>query len=96
MKRIAGIVVALVLGMGIATQPVQAAEMVGQQDTVIDRIGDWFATLGKSGMEKDAILTQRKADRLTKRAEQRAREGAKKAERELNQAGKDLQKSLGD
>ena len=48
-------------------------------DTAIDRVGDWLATVGKSGTEKDAAIAQRKATRTAKRAEEMARKQAKAA-----------------
>lgn len=61
------------------------------KDTPIDQAGDWFATLGKQGLEKDRVLAERKADRMAKFA---ARE-AEKARKEAEKAGKDMQKKLG-
>ena len=52
-------------------------------DTVIDKMGDWFATVGKPQSEKDQILVQRHMDRA-----------AKKTGDSFNQAGKDLQKAF--
>ena len=34
------------------------------QDTSINKMGDWFATLGKKGMEKKRILARRKYERV--------------------------------
>ena len=61
------------------------------KDNPIDQAGDWFATMGKSGMEKDSILAQRKAERAAKFAEREAKKLAKEAEK----AGNDAKKSLG-
>lgn len=61
------------------------------RDTPIDQAGDWFATLGKKGLEKDQILAQRKADRMARYAEKLTRQAAKEAEK----AGQDTKKKLG-
>ena len=42
-------------------------------DNVVDKVGDWFATRGKTEQERKAILAQRKSDRIAKRAEKQAR-----------------------
>ena len=59
--------------------------------TPIDQAGDWLATLGKQGMEKNQVLAKRKADRLaacTKKQSEESAEAAKKA-------GNDMKKKLG-
>lgn len=84
---IAFFVLALMLG-GIS---VTAYAMDCTKDTAIDQAGDWFATMGKKGMEKDQILAKRKADRLAICAKKQANEAAKAAEK----AGKDMKKKLG-
>ncbi len=53
------------------------------EDTVIDKMSDWFATAGKSQQEKDQILLQRHMDRA-----------AKKTGDAFNKAGKDLEKAF--
>ncbi len=80
MKRFLAVVLVLVLVCSFGTIS-YAAEY---KDNPIDQVGDWFATMGKSGMEKDAILAQRKGERA-----------AKFAEHEARKAGKDVKKSLG-
>ena len=34
------------------------------KDTSMDKTGDWFATIGKKGIEKKQILTKRKYSRI--------------------------------
>lgn len=34
------------------------------QDNSINKTGDWFATLGKKGLEKKRVLIERKHDRI--------------------------------
>ena len=84
---IAFFALALILG-GISTTAF-AADCT--KDTPIDQAGDWFATLGKKGIEKDQVLAARKADRIgacTKRE-------AEKAMKEAGKAGNDMKKKLG-
>ena len=61
------------------------------KDTPIDQAGDWFATLGKQGLEKDQVLAKRKAERLAICAKKEAQ----KAAQEAQQAGNDMKKKLG-
>ena len=82
----------MVAGLLVGTSaPVWASNA---SDTAIDRVGDWLATVGKSGTEKDAALAQRKAERAAKRAQQMARKQAKQAGREMSKAGKETNKAL--
>lgn len=55
-------VLAVILAGGPAVYAAQSNE-----DTPIDRIGDWFATLGKPQNEKEFIINQRKTERFAKR-----------------------------
>jgi hypothetical protein len=52
-------------------------------EAVFTRIGDWFATLGKSGFERDSILVQRRAARA-----------ARRTQRAMREVGEGLQKGL--
>src|SRR3989338_4372974 len=52
-------------------------------EAVFTRIGDWFATLGKTGLEKDSILRQRRTARV-----------ARRTQRAMREAGEGLQKGL--
>ena len=90
-KRAVGVLLVLAL-MG-APAVVYAADAIAQ-DTVVDKVGDWMATLGKSGTDKDAILAQRKAERAAARTKRMAEKQAKKAQKEAEKAGKELKKSL--
>lgn len=59
-------------------------------EAMFTRIGDWFATLGKSGFEKDSILVQRRTARVARAIEHQA----KHAEQGFREAGEGLQKGL--
>jgi len=63
-------------------------------EAVFTRIGDWFATLGKSGFEKDSVLAQRRAARVTTRTQRAIEHQASHAEHGLREAGKGLPKGL--
>ena len=95
MKRRGMVVEMVVMLLLAATTPVLAAEMVGN-DTAVDRVGDWFATVGKSGIDKDSILAQRRAERAAKRAQQAMEQHAKQAEQQMHEASKGLQEGLQD
>ncbi|HPS19364.1 MAG TPA: hypothetical protein PKY78_00035 [Candidatus Omnitrophota bacterium] len=77
MKKFFVIVIAgIFLSLSLVAAPVYA-------ENVFDKIGDWWATRGKSDMEKNMILTQRKAARA-----------AKEAEKEMNKTGKEMNKQF--
>lgn len=90
MKRF--VIVAFVLALIFSTVSMSVCYAAsGYQDNVIDQTGDWFATFGKQGMEKDRILAERKAERVKRYAEQEA----KKAQKEAEKSGQDMKKKLG-
>ena len=64
------------------------------QDNVVDKVGDWFATRGKTEAERKAILAQRKTDRVAKRAEKQAMKAKKRAEQETKKAQKDMKAKM--
>ena len=87
-------VLAVVMALGMAAAPVVHADQAVAKDNVVDSIGDWFATIGKSGMDKDSIKAKRQAERAARRAQHAAEQGAKKAGNAMEKAGKDLKKGL--
>lgn len=74
---------ALLAGLFLFTSSPMMVGTARAEDSICDKAGDWFATMGKSGQEKDQILLQRKMDRA-----------AKKAGDAMNKAGKDLEKAF--
>ncbi len=78
---IASFVLALMLG-GFSMTAYAAVDCT--KENWVDQAGDWFATRGKNGLEKDQVLAARKADRITKCTQ-----------REAEKAGKDMKKKLG-
>ncbi|MBI4387845.1 MAG: hypothetical protein HY582_02220 [Candidatus Omnitrophica bacterium] len=81
----------LILVFTLSSMPLKAVYAAEYKETPIDSVGDWFATMGKSGAEKDQILAQRKAERMKKFLEREAAKAAKEAEK----AGGDMKKKLG-
>ena len=57
----------VVVLMPLVAEPAQQAK-ARAQDTIVDRIGDWFATLGKSKAQQQHMLRRRKAERAKQRA----------------------------
>ena len=51
------------------------------RETMIERTGDWFATLGKEGPEKARIIAERRSERAVDRVEKIARKAAEQAEK---------------
>ena len=62
------------------------------EEAIFNRVGDWFATIGKSPEEKEAIIAERKAKRAAKRAEKEARKAQKEAEKEQKRLQKQMEK----
>ncbi len=74
MKKYIAIVVLSIFVIGsLFAMPVYA------QDNVIDKIGDWAATVGKDEPQKSMILSQRRADRAAKRAQKELEKTSKQA-----------------
>lgn len=61
-----------------------AGDVKGQSNEgIAARVGDWFATRGKSDAEKKAILAERKAKRAVEQSQKSAAKEVKKAEKTL-------------
>ena len=74
MKKLFGFaVLSLFLATAVNAYAEQAAAPVAMpgagEETVLDQMGDWFATIGKTTEDKQVIITQRKADRAAQRAQ---------------------------
>ena len=50
-------------------------------EAVFNRVGDWFATIGKSDEEKEKVLIERKAKRAAKKAKKKAEKAAKESKK---------------
>jgi hypothetical protein len=62
MRRFAVVFFVFTLMLGVVSAPVYASSCY--QDTPINKTGDWFATIGKKGLEKKRILEKRKYERV--------------------------------
>ncbi len=89
MRRFAIVFSVLTLVLGGVSVIAYAADCM--KDTAADRAGDWLATLGKTGLEKDQVLSARKAGRMGACAQKMAKEAADAA----SKAGNDMKKKLG-
>jgi len=79
MKRIFSVVFLLMFVLGsMPAYAEKGASPVAYQhasdEAVFHRVGDWFATIGKSGAEKDQLLAERKAQRMARKAEKNGRQ----------------------
>lgn len=90
MKRFASLFLALLLIFAVAA-PVTFAAGMEYKETPLDSAWDWYTTLGKSGLEKEKILAQNKAERLQKYSERLA----KQMEKDAGNAAADAKKKLG-
>jgi hypothetical protein len=59
------------------------------EQSVFNRVGDWFATIGKSKEEKQQIIQQRKAEREAKKAEKRAQKLKKQGKKGIEFEGEE-------
>ncbi len=74
----------------------EAYEHASEQ-SIFNRMGDWFATIGKSKEEKLRIREERRAERARKRAEKEEERAKRKAEKEAKggKGGVSLEKGHG-
>jgi len=93
MKVIAWMLV-IMLSVSVPVYALPDAASSIAQDNVVDKVGDWAATIGKSGIEKDKILAERKATRVAKKAERKAKKAAREAEKEARKAAKMKDKKM--
>jgi hypothetical protein len=104
MRRVLAIVLVLFLFIGVVgITPVYAQAKKGasarayeraSDEAVFHRIGDWFATRGKSEEEKEKIVAERKAKRAAARAQKEAEKRKRKLEKDAKEAQKKLQERV--
>jgi hypothetical protein len=70
----------------------QTAMEKASDEAIFHRVGDWFATRGKSPEEAKAIKAERKAQRAAKRAQKEADRAKKEAEKQAKRAQKEMKK----
>lgn len=91
MKKLSAILFAMFLMISVASiNSAYAAEGVCNE-TILDKAWDWGTTLGKSGLDKEAVLMKNKAERAQRCAEKLAKEAQKAAGNAID----GMQKKLG-
>ena len=75
---------------GVSTKALSQAS----DDSAIDKIGDWFATRGKSDAEKQKLLAQRKAERAAARAQKMAEKKKRQMQKEAEKAQKKMKEKM--
>lgn len=63
-------------------------------EAIFHRVGDWFATRGKSEEEKEAIIAERKAKRAQAKAEKIAAKQKKKMEKKAEKVQEEMDKGI--
>ena len=99
MKKVTALLLVLVLALSVvpayAAQEAKGASAKAYEkasdEAVFHRVGDWFATRGKTPEEAKAIVADRKAQRALKRAQKEAA----KAQKEMEKQMKATKKSFG-
>lgn len=72
-----------------------AAYEHASDQSIFNRVTDWFATIGKSPEEKEKILAERKAKRAAKRAEKEAKKAKAEAEKKAKKAKEKIKGTIG-
>jgi regulator of protease activity HflC (stomatin/prohibitin superfamily) len=98
MKKVIALVLALSFALTVPAfaqmkdikGPSAQALAKASDDSVVDKVGDWFATRGKSDQEKQAILMQRRGARTAEKAQKQAEKKAREMKKQADKAGKDM------
>ena len=97
MKRLIAIFLAVMLTVSLVNPAFAANSTKGpssrayekaSDESAINRVGDWFATVGKSDTEKQKVLKERKVKRL----QEKAKKEKAKRQKELDRKRKEMQK----
>ncbi|MFC1809351.1 hypothetical protein ACFL3D_04440 [Candidatus Omnitrophota bacterium] len=102
MKKLSALIVVGILvlsplafaGKGGEKGASDAALEHASDQAIFNRTADWFATIGKSGEEKEAILAERKATRAEKRLQKEAKKAKKQADKEAKRAEKEAEEAM--
>ena len=98
MKKVLALMLVFTMFVGVFAMCADArgseSGLKAGQDNVLDRASDWFATRGKDGVEKKAILAERKAQRASKRATKEAAKQKKIAQKEAAKAKKEAARKM--
>ena len=99
MKKILTLVLILSIAMSMPVFAAKGQRGASQKayehasdEAVFHRVGDWFATVGKSEKEKEAIIAERKGKRAAKKAEKELAKKKKAAEKKAKKAKKEAEK----
>ena len=82
-KMIIGIIAVLIFASAV---PVFASESTGAQDSIVDKVGDWFATIGKSQADKQIIIADRRTKRILRHTRHELEETNEQAQKEVGTA----------
>jgi len=104
MKKVLAVLVCMIMLAGV--QPVYAAPdgtkgasaravENASDEAVFHRMGDWFATVGKSDEEKAMIKAKRREERRMRKQEKEAKKQAKKMEKQGDDAMKSMKQEKG-
>lgn len=74
----------------------QTAYERASEESIFHRVGDWFATIGKSEEEKKAIISERKTKRAKDKMEKKSREMKKEMEKNQKSMGKNARGMMGE
>ncbi|MBN2484056.1 MAG: hypothetical protein JXD21_07650 [Candidatus Omnitrophica bacterium] len=77
------------------TQANVQAHAHASEHSVFNRVGDWWATIGKSGEAKTKILQEREVARALHRAEKELKKTHKEAAKKRKQAREKIKKNQG-
>lgn len=77
MKRVALVAAVLCIVLSLGASAVYA------DDSVFDKIGDWWAVKGAKEPERSLILMQRKSQRAAKRAEKLMKQSSKELDKSM-------------
>jgi len=74
----------------------QTAYDRASEESIFHRVGDWFATIGKSEQEKKAIISERKARRAAERTQNKMKQNNRQMHNEMQKSQKNMNKQSKD
>ncbi len=78
--------VILLAALLIACGHVSGVFASDSQDSIVDKVGDWFALLGKSEDEKEMIAARRRAARISERMRKEAAKSMEEFNKKMKSA----------
>ena len=84
MKKVLAFAVVAVFAVVLATAMTGCGK--SGEDTILDKTGDWFATIGKSESDANIIVAQRKANRVAARMQAGMKQAAEDMNRQMKKA----------